>query len=132
MKDILHESVANADSVTAKLNSFTAYVNTFRAYALALRVYQNLDSESIFHITSMYRKQFDDLPYRVDDLKYLDEHYASHLREATNEIKAIYPQGFGLLCCRSRDITNLPIKTLARSLLKKILIRIQMSSKKCL
>lgn len=132
MKDILHESVASADSVTAKQNDITAYVNTFRAYALALRIYKTFDAESIFHITSMYRRQLDDLPYRVDDLRYLDEHYAMHLREAITAIEHIYPQGLGLLCCRSRDISNLPIKTLARSLLKKILTRIRILSKKCL
>lgn len=132
MKDILHEYVASANSVTAQQNNFTAYVNTFRAYAIALRTYQNFDNESIINITSMYRRQLDDLSYRVDDLKYLDEHYAIHLREATKEIEHIYPQGLGLLCCRSRDISNLPIKFLARSLFKKILVRIRMLSKKCL
>lgn len=132
MKNILHQYVANTNSVTAKQNNFTAYVNTFRAYALALRTYKHFDAESIFQITSLYRKQFDDLPYRIDDLKYLDEHYAMHLKEAIMEIENIYPQGLGLLCCRSRDISNLPIKFLARNLFKTILKRIQILSKKCL
>lgn len=132
MKDILHEYVENVESVTAKQNNITAYVNTFRAYALALRTYQNFDNESIFHITAMYRRQLDDLPCRVDDLKHLDENYATHLKEAIAEIKNIYPQGLGLLCSRSKDISNLPIKILARSLLKKLLTRTRMLSKKCL
>lgn len=132
IRDILHEYVESADSVTSKQNNYTAYVNTFRAYALALRTYRNFDKKSILHITSMYRRQLDDLPYRVDDLQYLDDHYAMPLREAIKEIEHIYPQGLGLLCCRSRDISNLPIKLLVKSLLKKIRTRIRMLSKKCL
>ncbi|WP_158497576.1 glycosyltransferase family 2 protein [Pseudomonas lactis] len=131
MKDILHEYVENADSVTAKQNNSTAYINTFRAYALALRAYQHFDAESIFHITSMYRKQLDDSLYRVDDLKYLEEHYTAYLVEAIKEIEHIYPQGLGLLCCRSRDLSNLPIKLLARNLIKKIFTRIRMFSRRC-
>lgn len=132
MKDILHNSVAHSGSVTARQNNFTAYVNTFRAYALALHTYRSFDAESLFNITSLYRKQFDDLPYRVDDLKFLNEHNSIQIIEAVTKIQNSYPQGLGLICCRSMDITNLPIKYLAKSLINKILTRICMLTKKSL
>lgn len=124
MNNVLHEYIVNSNSVTANQNSVNAYTSTFRAYAAALLAYQDFDDSSILNITLLYRKQFELVPYRLHDLESsFDDHHLSDLCEASRVIQEIYPQGLGLLCCRSSDISHLSIKFLAKNLINRLISR---------
>lgn len=124
MKDMLHEYVVNPHSVTAKNSKNSAYVDTFRAYAAALEIYKNFDSISLLNITKLYRTQLDCHPCRFDDIDFINTHHSEELTEASNLIMSIYSNGLGLLCCRPMNITSLPIKMLAKNLLKRTVLRL--------
>lgn len=120
MKEVLHESVVNSSSVTAKMPVEKAYVETFRAYAAALHVHDNFSMKERFLLTVLYARQLENMRCTTKERQTITECYASELHEATETILSVYPQGLPLLSCRSADISFMPGRKLFSAFIRKL------------
>jgi len=120
MKDMLHESVENTSSVTAKMNIERAYVETYRAYALAIHVYKYFNDKERFMMTSLYSRQLEGIRCTSIELLNISHDYQKEINEAINVIIHVYPKGAALLSCRSSNLSYVSGRALLNALFIKI------------